>query len=43
MEPSGRKRRQRLPIGPGLKRLKSADRQPVATHGNGSGAHGKQG
>src|SRR5258708_36886527 len=25
------------------KRLKQADRQPVATHGNGSGAHGKEG
>jgi hypothetical protein len=25
------------------KRLKQADRQPVATHGNGFGAHGKEG
>src|SRR5713226_35281 len=25
------------------KRLKQPDRQPVATHGNGSGAHGKEG
>src|SRR5258708_29457727 len=25
------------------KRLKQADRQPVATSGNGSGAHGKEG
>jgi len=25
------------------KRLKQADRQPLATHGNGSGAHGKEG
>ncbi len=27
----------------GRKRLKQADRQPVATHGNGSGAHCKEG
>jgi len=30
-------------IGEPRKRLKQADRQPVATHGNGSGAHGKEG
>jgi hypothetical protein len=30
-------------MAPPRKRLKQADRQPVATHGNGFGAHGKEG
>src|SRR6266446_1313973 len=33
----------RSQMGPPRKRLKQADRQPVATHGNGFGAHGKEG
>jgi hypothetical protein len=33
----------RSQMGHPQKRLKQADRQPVATHGNGSGAHGKEG
>jgi hypothetical protein len=40
MEPSGRNRWQ---MGHARKRLKQADRQPVATHGNRFGAHGKEG
>jgi hypothetical protein len=33
----------RWQMGPAAKRLKHANPQPVATHGNGSGAHGKEG
>ncbi len=33
----------RSQMGEPRKRLKQADRQPVATHGNGFGAHGKEG
>jgi hypothetical protein len=33
----------RSQMGRGYKRLKQADRQPVATHSNGFGAHGKEG
>ncbi len=33
----------RSQMGPSRKRLKQADRQPVATHGNRFGAHGKEG
>ena len=40
MEPSGRNRRQ---MGRARKPLKQTDRHLVATHGNGSGAHGKEG
>ena len=40
MEPSGRNRWQ---MAHPRKRLKQADRQPVATHGNRFAAHGKEG
>jgi hypothetical protein len=43
MEPSGRNRWQPVANGRARKRLKQADRQPVATHGNRFGAHGKEG
>ena len=43
MEPSGRNRSQPVANRPAPKRLKSAYRQPVATDGNGFGAHGKEG
>jgi hypothetical protein len=43
MEPSGRNWWQPLASGRARKRLKQADRQPVATHGNRLGAHGKEG
>jgi hypothetical protein len=43
MEPSGRNRWQPVANGTPRKRLEQADRQPVATQGNGSGAHGKEG
>jgi hypothetical protein len=33
----------RSQMGDSEKRLKQADRQPVATHGNRFGAHGKEG
>jgi hypothetical protein len=42
MEPSGRNRWQPIANGSGLTRLE-ADPQPVATHGNRFGAHGKEG
>jgi hypothetical protein len=43
MEPSGRNRRQPVANARARKRRKQADPQPVATQGNGSGAHGKEG
>jgi hypothetical protein len=43
MEPSGRNRWQPVATGAGSKSLERADPQPVATHGNGFGAHGKEG
>ena len=43
MEPSGRNRCNRWQMGHAQKPVKQADRQPVATHGNVSGAHGKEG
>ena len=43
MEPSGRNRCNRWQMGHPQKRLKWADRQPVATHGNRFRAHGKEG
>jgi hypothetical protein len=43
MEPSGRNRSQPVANGRAQKRPKQADRQPVATHGNRFGAHGKEG
>ena len=43
MEPSGRNRWQPVANRPARKRLKQADRQPVATHGNRFAAHGKEG
>jgi hypothetical protein len=43
MEPSGRNRGQPVANGTPRKPLKHADPQPVATHGNGFGAHGKEG
>jgi hypothetical protein len=43
MEPSGRNRRQPVANGKASKTLKQADPQPVATHGNRFGAHGKEG
>jgi hypothetical protein len=43
MEPSGRNRWQPVANGKAPKRLRWADRQPVATHGNRFGAHGKEG
>jgi len=43
MEPSGRNRWQRVANGTPPKPLKQADPQPVATHGNRFGAHGKEG
>jgi hypothetical protein len=43
MEPSGRNRWQPVANGTPQKPLKQADPQPVATHGNGFGAHGKEG
>jgi hypothetical protein len=43
MEPSGRNRWQPVANGTPSKPFKQADPQPVATHGNGSGAHGKEG
>jgi hypothetical protein len=42
MEPSGRNRWQPVANGSAPKRLKQADRQPVATYGNGFGVHGKE-
>jgi hypothetical protein len=41
MEPSGRNRWQPVANGIPPKPLKQANPQPVATHGNRSGAHGK--
>jgi hypothetical protein len=41
MEPSRRNWWQPLANGRARKRLKQADRQPVATHGNRFGAHGR--
>jgi hypothetical protein len=43
MEPSGGNQWQPLANAEARKRLKQADRQPVATHGNRFGAHGKEG
>ena len=43
MEPSGRNRGNWSQMGPSRKRLKQAVRQPLATHGNRFGAHGKEG
>src|SRR5437763_16463926 len=43
MEPSGRNRWQPIANGGRLKWLNQADRQPMATHGNHFGAHGKEG
>ena len=43
MEPSGRNRWQLVANGTGPKTAQIAYRQPVATHGNRFGAHGKEG
>jgi len=43
MEPSGRNQWQPVANGTPQKPLKQADPQPVATHGNRFGAHGKEG
>jgi hypothetical protein len=43
MEPSGATSGNRSQMGELRKRLKQANRQPLATHRNGSGAHGKEG
>jgi hypothetical protein len=42
MEPSGRNRWQPAANGTGPKTRKQADPQPVVTHGNRFGAHGKE-
>ena len=41
--PAGATGGNRWQMGHPRKPLKQADPQPVATHGNGSGAHGKEG
>jgi hypothetical protein len=43
MEPSGRNRWQPVANATTAETPQYAERQPVATHGNGSGAHGKEG
>jgi hypothetical protein len=43
MEPSGRNQSQPVANGTTSKPLKQPDPQPVATHGNRFGAHGKEG
>ena len=43
MEPSGRNQRQPWQMERPRKPLKQADPQPIATHRNRSGAHGKEG